>query len=399
VAWAVTKNGTPFAAGSGAAFAFTPNDNGTYVVTLTATDKDGGVGTASQTIAVTNVDPTAAVTGAPTSSPEGTAIVVSSAVSDPSSIDTAQGFARSWSVTKNGSPFASGSGISFAFTPNDNGTYVVTLTATDKDGGQAFDSKTVTVTNVAPTVALTGPASGSITPIGAPVTFTGTYADPGSADTHTAVLTITSVGTGAVTTTPVTFSGGTVSFPYTFTAAGVYHVTLTVTDDDGGAGSAATVGGFDAMVVAYDASAGFVTGGGWINSPAGAYAANPALAGKAIFGFVAKYQKGANTPTGQTEFQFQLAGLDFHSTSYDWLVVAGARAQYKGSGTINGAGDYGFMLTAIDGVGPGGGGADRFRIKIWNKATGAVVYDNQLGAADDSNPTTALGGGSIIVHK
>jgi hypothetical protein len=42
---------------------------------------------------------------------------------------------------------------------------------------------------------------------------------------------------------------------------------------------------------------------------------------------------------------------------------------------------------------------DRFRIKIWHKATGAIVYDNQLGAADDDAPTTALGGGSIVIHK
>ena len=29
----------------------------------------------------------------------------------------------------------------------------------------------------------------------------------------------------------------------------------------------------------------------------------------------------------------------------------------------------------------------------------AVVYDNLLGAEEDADPTTALGGGSIVVHK
>jgi len=28
-----------------------------------------------------------------------------------------------------------------------------------------------------------------------------------------------------------------------------------------------------------------------------------------------------------------------------------------------------------------------------------VVYDNQLGAADNADPTTAIGSGSIVVHK
>jgi len=29
----------------------------------------------------------------------------------------------------------------------------------------------------------------------------------------------------------------------------------------------------------------------------------------------------------------------------------------------------------------------------------AVVYDNQIGAADEVDPMTLLGGGSIVIHK
>ena len=91
------------------------------------------------------------------------------------------------------------------------------------------------------------------------------------------------------------------------------------------------------FVVIYDTSAGFVTGGGWMISPPGAYVGNPALTGKANFGFVSKYQKGANVPTGDTEFQFQAGGFNFKSTVYEWLVISGSKAQYKGSGTVNGS--------------------------------------------------------------
>lgn len=80
-------------------------------------------------------------------------------------------------------------------------------------------------------------------------------------------------------------------------------------------------------------------------------------------------------------------------------MIAGARAQYKGSGRVNGAGDYGFMLTAIDGAVSCGGGVDRFRIRIWDKATGAMVYDNEMGAGDTADPSTAIAGGSIVIHK
>jgi hypothetical protein len=82
------------------------------------------------------------------------------------------------------------------------------------------------------------------------------------------------------------------------------------------------------------------------------------------------------------------------------LAISGPRAQYRGTGTVNGAGGYGFILTAWDGQISGGGGVDRFRIKIFNQNQGnAVVYDNQMNSPDNADPTAALGGGSIVIHK
>jgi hypothetical protein len=96
-----------------------------------------------------------------------------------------------------------------------------------------------------------------------------------------------------------TGGSGTVTGNHTYAAAGVYTVTLSVTDDDTGANSASFQ-----YVVIYDPSAGFVTGGGWINSPSGAYVDDPALTGQANFGFVSKYKNGTTIPDGQTQFQF-----------------------------------------------------------------------------------------------
>ncbi|MCC6491142.1 MAG: hypothetical protein IT364_26880, partial [Candidatus Hydrogenedentes bacterium] len=149
----------------------------------------------------------------------------------------------------------------------------------------------------------------------------------------------------------------------------------------------------------YDPTAGFVTGGGWSWSPLGAYAADPTLEGKANFGFVAKYKKGTNVPEGNTEFKFKAGNLNFHSDTYEWLVVAGAKAMFKGVGTINGEGSYKFMLTAIDGDLKGA--ADTFRIRIWTEEDGneLTVYDNQMDDAIDADAMTELCGGSIIIHK
>ncbi len=119
------------------------------------------------------------------------------------------------------------------------------------------------------------------------------------------------------------------------------------------------------------------------------------LTGKATFGFVSKYKKGATVPTGETQFLFKAASLSFNSTTYEWLVVSGSRAQYKGNGTFNGVSGYGFLLTAVDGAIAGGGGTDKFRIKITNSS--GVVYDNQINDPDSATPNTALLGGSIVI--
>ena len=150
----------------------------------------------------------------------------------------------------------------------------------------------------------------------------------------------------------------------------------------------------------YDPTGGFITGGGWITSPIYTDLQYMNVGGKANFGFVSKYEKGRTVPSGNTEFQFKEGGMNFSSTSFDWLVISGKKAQYKGTGTINGAGTFGFILTAIDGNLASPPTVDLFRIKIYNKSTNAVVYDNQYGAtADDADPITALGGGSIVIHE
>jgi hypothetical protein len=153
------------------------------------------------------------------------------------------------------------------------------------------------------------------------------------------------------------------------------------------------------LVVFYDASAGFVTGGGWINVDAGSCMLTTVCegaTGKANFGFVSKYKKGATALEGQTEFQFKAGNLNFHSQAYDWLVVTGNKAQYSGTGEINGVSGYGFLLTAYD------QSPDKFRIKIWLIAGGGVVFDSRMGALsddiDNANPQ-GIAGGSIVIHS
>jgi K(+)-stimulated pyrophosphate-energized sodium pump len=175
---------------------------------------------------------------------------------------------------------------------------------------------------------------------------------------------------------------------------GVYSLQVRGADEMGNVASEKAV-----VLVVYDPENGFVKGGGWLDSPQGAFADNSSLAGKASFKFLAKYEKKANVPSGETEFVFAPADMTFKSISYDWLVVSGAEALCKGVGTINGEGKYGFELIVVDEKVKREGGLDKFRIKIWNITTGKAVYDNGLGGPEDVPPTTSIAGGNISIEK
>jgi hypothetical protein len=321
--------------------------------------------------------------GGPYQVEEGGLVQVASTGNDPEN----GSLTYAWDLDNNGSFEAAGQSVNFSATSLDGpGSFTIAVQVTDEGNLTGRDTTIVNVTNVAPTV---GAISATVdpVPVNTTISVSAPFTDPGIPDTHSGIW-----GWGDNSSSPGTVveanGSGSVSGSHTFTTSGVYTVEVTVTDDEGDLDQA-----IFQYIVIYDPSEGFVTGGGWIWSPEGAYTSNPTLTGKATFGFVSKYQQGASVPTGNTEFQFHVANTNFQSTSYDWLVIAGTKAQYKGTGTINGTGEYKFMLTSLDGT------PDKFRLKIWDKATNEIIYDNQLGAADTVNPSTDIQGGSIVIHK
>lgn len=136
-----------------------------------------------------------------------------------------------------------------------------------------------------------------------------------------------------------------------------------------------------------ESTEGMVTGGGWIASTTGVGAAAAAKADRTTFGFVSRYEKGNDAPTGNV--QLQVEGFNFKASHQEWLVIDGPSARLQAVGTINGAGSYKVILTVIDGKVTPGRSVDQIHIKLWNTDDGAVVYDKQ---AD-------LSGGSIVIHK
>ena len=226
---------------------------------------------------------------------------------------------------------------------------------------------TITV-DTAPTV--TGVTLSGYGPLaaGSNITVSATYTDPDPSDPHTATIDCgngtTLIDSQLTVTEPTDTTPGTVTGICTYPGAGVYTVSVTVTDSYDLSGSGATT----TTLVIYDPSAGFVTGGGRDSA-------------NNNFGFVAKYQSGGTVPVGSLEYQY--ADGNFHSNSFSYLLVNNGTATLVGTGTLDGVSGYSFTLNVTD-TSP-----DELQITI----SGPSSYSYSSGTLQ------AISKGSIQIHS
>uniref|UniRef100_UPI0024948C86 PKD domain-containing protein n=1 Tax=Cellulophaga baltica TaxID=76594 RepID=UPI0024948C86 len=194
---------------------------GTYTVTLTVTDDGTPALTSTDTITIivtdTNQAPTAVATSDVTSGTPSLAVqFTGDTSSDP---DTGDTLTYAWDFGDGTT--ATTANPSHTFTTA--GTYTVTLTITDDGTPVLTNTDTITIIVTDANQAPTAVATSDVTS-GAPslaVQFTGdTSSDPDTGDTLTYAWNFGD-GTTATTANP----------SHTFTTAGTYDVTLTVTDD------------------------------------------------------------------------------------------------------------------------------------------------------------------------
>ena len=118
----------------------------------------------------------------------------------------------------------------------DDGVYTVAVQVSD---GELTDSatSTITVQNVAPTITAVSTSAGDVGDAvpGQTVSLLAAYTDPGTLDTHTAVI-----DWGDGSTSEVNGSNGTVAAAHSYAQGGVYSVAVAISDDDGGSDSATT---------------------------------------------------------------------------------------------------------------------------------------------------------------
>jgi hypothetical protein len=279
--------------------------------------------------------------------------------------------------------------------------YTITVQCDDGHGNIATKSTIVRVAHN-----IKAPAAGSSVKIGTTINMTGTFWDI-TGNKHTAKWLVDGASIKGTLTEPAGTKNGTVSGSYKLATAGVYRLQMNVTDQKGVTSYATTNGYDEAIVVAYDPNGGYTYGGKKYISPKGALPSNPNVAGEMTYGFETNYYKGAVNPKGETWFALNNGEFEFNALNFDYLVVSGAKAQFKGLGkmVLNGIEQSGiaFILTVIDGQLNGGGGIDKIRMKIYNKNSGEVYYDNQPGASDADAPVTVVenniaGDGIVVVN-
>jgi PKD repeat protein len=226
----------------------TPSD--IYIISVMVTDDDNGSTSDTGPVTVNNVAP---VVAAPTTSPEpsdeGSSVIASATFTDVGTLDTHQctvdygdGSGPEAATVLNG--VCAGPAHTYA----DNGLYTVTVSVIDDDTGVGSNSSSHQVNNVAPlfTASSNSAEACGVTPADGTVEVSAEFGDPGfdwplngTVESFTATIdwgdgTVEAGQVDSETGSEGILSTGLVSGSHVYTNGGIFTVTITVEDDDGG---------------------------------------------------------------------------------------------------------------------------------------------------------------------
>ena len=292
-----------------------------------------------------------------------------------------------WDLDNDGE-FDDASGINAVKIFTDNGIFQISLRVTDDGNHTANDSLTVTISNDAPIL------SDIVMPVSPQkvknnLLFSAAYTDPGKNDTITAVWDWDDGTSDAGVIVENDITGN-----HNYNTPGLYQVKLTLTDEDGESVQKSTD-----VIIVFAPNAASVFGSGWINLQGGSTMTNLGGTGKLTFDFNASYRRASSVmPSGKTNITIKGKSFKFVSTSYSWMIVKGQTAFLEGSGTVNGKGDYG-LLVSIQNEPWYISNSDMLRFKIWNKATKEVILDTQPSEADSAPAKTLVKGSIFIINQ
>lgn len=331
-AWAQLGGPSVVLSGANTAIAtFTSTMNDTYSFRLTVDDGDGGIGTDTVIVNVTNADPFAYAGHDITARKYALVTLNGSGSSD------ADGDPLTFDWVQTGGPTVSLTGEDTAiltFTPTRAGLYEFTLTVTDVSGGTGADTVQVTVTNSEPVVIAHADSTARKR---ATVTLDGSGTHDVDGDSLT--YSWTQIGGPSVTLT----GGNAAVATFVPTSGGVYSFMLTVNDGDGGAANdtvQVTVTNSKPVVIAWSGS-------------------------------------NARKRTSVTLDGSATYDADGDTLTFEWTQTGGPTVDLAGANTVFAtftpvsAGTYSFMLDVDDG--DGGESNDTVQISVANSQPVALA--------------------------
>jgi hypothetical protein len=399
---------------------------GTTQVNFTATDFSGNTSTCFTTVTVLDYPP-ALDLGGPYVVNEGDSIVLTATAIDPEN----DPLTISWDLMMTGTFDSPGASVVFSNTGR-SAVWTVQAKVTELlppglTGLTVIKDVDITILHMPPVLGDIIAPSGLIQ-AGTSLDFSAPFTYPGILDTHTGVW-----NWGDGTTSPAviaeTNGSGAASGAHTYTKAGLYPVTLTVTDNDGAAdtkvyqfvyvftpnpvsdNSTASSGGevppsrnemppsgtgglieTPNNVVSYGS---YVRCNGIFNVPAGALLAAPAASGLSPLSLLLEYKKGSVVPSGTVKFTLKTGALSYFAKKVSFLAIGQNNIYFIASGQINKAGD--FQCFGV--LNKNESGQAYVRLQITDLASGAVVFDTQPGATSDADATAPFTKKNVLKVK
>ncbi len=266
--------------GYSSSFSFTPTGTGIYDIYFSVLDKDGGYDYRAETVVVHDngvggTAPTVTL-GAGTTINEGDTYASSGSFTDPDVGD-------SWTATVD---YGDGTGVQplalnadqtfdLSHLYADNGDFDVTVAITDSFGLTGTQTTHVTVDNVAPAVTLGMPSAVAVDSVFA---LGGSFTDPGD-DTWSATV---DYGDGTPSLALSLAADHTFQLSHAYQSAGSFNVVVTVSDDDGGAGTASVTEVVNKLQTSLTAASASATYGGTTTLSATLLAAGDPSSGKTL---------------------------------------------------------------------------------------------------------------------
>jgi predicted extracellular nuclease len=326
--------------------------------------------------------------GGPYALVEGSAVTLAGAGSDPEG----KAVALAWDLDGDGLFEVAGATATLA-APDGPLTRTVQLRVTDAGGLASVATAVVQVANAPPQL---GPlAAPDALPIQAPLSLSVAFSDAGRLDTQRALW---AWGDGRTAAGQVAGVGvGSVAGTVAWSQAGLYRLSLTLTDKDGAQAVASH------EVAVYD-PAGQAQADGTLALPPGVWLPGPGVSGLLELRLSAAYGSAGGgaavaRPVGAAEVRFAAAALQVESTALRWLVVRDGVAMLEGAAQVNGLAGHRLRVTLrmADAAPPGSAveappgstaspvatAAPSARVQLWSPQ-GALLLDSGIGAPGGS---------------